>query len=306
MTQQPALTESQPAGLAAPSAGRGIAAMLSAVVLFSVADALAKWGGEQGFNAFQIVFFRYVFGLIPMGVALYLSGWRVLVTRNLRGHLVRAVLMGASITLFFWGLRYMPLAEAFVIGFTAPLFITALSWPVLGERVGPHRWAAVAAGFLGVLIVLKPGIQGVRPEALLIVASAFTYSLGALLTRKVARTEHSTAIFTYTTLVALVLTAPVAWLTWMPMDSAAVSAFAALGVVGGLAHLLVIIAYYNAPAAVNAPLEYTSLVWAALIGWVVFHEDVAATTWIGASVIIGAGLYIVWRETRGMRFTPSG
>lgn len=280
--------------------------MLSAVIFFAVADALAKWGGEAGFNAFQIVFFRYFFGLIPMAVAIYISGWRVLATRNPGGHLVRALLMCSAITMFFWGLRYMPLAEAFVIGFTAPLFITALSWPILGERVGPHRWAAVAAGFIGVLIVLKPGPEGLRPEALLIVASAFTYSLGALLTRKVARTEHSTAIFTYTTLVALLITAPVAWLTWKPLDATDLSAFAVLGIVGGLAHLLVIIAYYHAPASVNAPLEYTSLVWAALIGWVVFREDVAPTTWIGAAVIVGAGLYIVWRETRTFRLTPSG
>lgn len=293
--------------LAQPVVGRGIAAMLGAITFFAGADAIAKWGGEHGYNAFQIVFLRYVFGLIPMGIALYLSGWRVLITRNLSGHFVRAVLMCASITLFFWGLRYMPLAEAFVIGFTAPLFITAMSWPILGERVGPHRWAAVAAGFVGVLIVLKPGTEAMKPEALLIVASSFTYSLGALLTRKVARTEHSTAIFTYTTLVALAITAPVAFLTWKPLDEVALGAFAVLGIVGGLAHLLVIIAYYNAPAAVNAPLEYASLVWAALLGWVIWGEKVAPTTWLGAAIIIGAGLYIVWRETRGMRgVTPSG
>lgn len=279
--------------------------MLSAISFFAIADALAKWAGEQGFNALLIVFFRYSFGLIPMLVAIWFSGWRVLATRNPGGHLLRALLMCSSISLFFWGLRYMPLAEAFVIGFTAPLFITALSWPILGERVGLHRWAAVAAGFLGVLIVLRPTSSGIRPEALLIVGAAFTYALGALLTRKVARTEHPTAIFTYTTLISLVLSTPVAIATWQPLTGELLTGFVILGIVGGLAHLLIIVAYYNAPAAVNAPLEYASLIWAVIIGWVVWQDEVAPATWAGATVIIGAGLYIVWRETRATRNAPS-
>lgn len=291
--------------LRSPSTGRGIAAMLSAVMFFAISDALAKWAGELGFNPVLIVFFRYLFGIIPVLAALYISGWRVLATRNPGGHLLRALLMCSSVSLFFWGLRYMPLAEAFVIGFTAPLFITALSWPVLGERVGPHRWAAVAAGFLGVLIVLRPSTGGIRPEALLIVGAAFTYAFGALLTRKVARTEHPTAIFTYTTLVSLAVSAPVAIATWQPLTGELVVAFTVLGVVGGLAHLLIIVAYYNAPAAVNAPLEYASLIWAVIIGWIVWQEEVAPATWTGAAIIIGAGLYIVWRETRAVRPIPS-
>jgi drug/metabolite transporter (DMT)-like permease len=278
--------------------------MLSAVMFFAISDALAKWAGELGYNPVLIVFFRYLFGLIPMLAAISISGWRVLATRNPGGHLLRALLMCSSVSLFFWGLRYMPLAEAFVIGFTAPLFITALSWPVLGERVGPHRWAAVAAGFVGVLIVLRPSANGIRPEALLIVGAAFTYAFGALLTRKVARTEHPTAIFTYTTLISLAVSAPVAIATWQPLSGELLMGFVVLGLVGGLAHLLIIVAYYNAPAAVNAPLEYVSLIWAVIIGWVVWQEKVAPATWAGAAVIIGAGLYIVWRETRAIRASP--
>lgn len=302
MTQ---IAAAQDAPARSPSTGRGIAAMLSAVMFFAISDALAKWAGERGFNPVLIVFFRYLFGLIPMLVAIYFSGRRVLATRNPGGHLLRALLMCSSVSLFFWGLRYMPLAEAFVIGFAAPLFITALSRPVLGEPVGPHRWAAVAAGFVGVLIVLRPSTNGIRPEALLLVGAAFTYALGALLTRKVARTEHPTAIFTYTTLISLAVSAPVAIATWQPLTGELVVAFVALGMVGGLAHLLIIVAYYNAPAAVNAPLEYISLIWAVILGWVIWQEEVAPATWAGATIIISAGLYIVWRETRTSRNAPA-
>jgi drug/metabolite transporter (DMT)-like permease len=283
----------------APShTSKGIAYMVVAVACFVVADGIAKWGGGEGIHPIEIAFFRYLFGLVPMVLALRTSGPGVLATRNPLGHLIRAILMWASMVLFFWGLKYMPLAEAIAIGFTAPLFITALSWPILKEKVGPHRWAAVAAGFAGMLIIVKPGTQGIRPEALLVIASALTYSLGALYTRRVARTEHSTAIFTYTTLFALLASAPLAFLVWTPLEPIHIAGFAVLGIVGGAAHLMVIIAYYNAPAAVNAPFEYTALVWGALFGWVFWNEHLPLSSWLGAAIIVASGLYITWRETR--------
>ena len=248
---------------------RGIAAIAVAVFLFSIADASAKWLGSAGFHASQTVFLRYLFGLIPVAIAIRHSGGSSLKTGRPFAHILRALLMCLALLLFFWGLKYLPLAEAIAVAFTAPLFITALSVPVLGEKVGLHRWGAVAVGFLGMLVMLRPGTAAFRIEALLVLASAFTYSLGALYTRRITSTETNTAIFTFTTVIAGLAMMPFAVTTWhhpAPMDLAL---FLLLGLAGGAAHLLVIVAYRYAPASVNAPIEYTALIWGSLLGWCV-------------------------------------
>ncbi len=282
----------------AGSVTQGLVAMWVAVASFSIADAIAKWHGEEGFAAVQIVFFRYFFGLIPVAIALYVAGLHQVRTNRPVAHVFRGVLMSSALALFFWGLKYVPLAEAIAVAFTAPLFITALSVPVLGERVGPARWLAVIVGFAGMLVIVRPGAEAFRPEMLILIAGTAVFALGITYTRRLARTETVTTMFTWTTAVALAVFAPLAWWTWKLPEADHLAGFVVIGLIGGLAHYLVIVAYRNAPAAVVAPQEYMALVWGAIIGWIIWSEVPSAWTWLGAAIVAGAGGFIALRESR--------
>lgn len=144
----------------------------------------------------QIVFFRYAFGLIPVTIAIVVSGVGGLKTKRPFAHFLRGLFMFAALTLFFRDLKTLPLAEGIAVAFSAPLFVTALSWPMLGERVGPYRWAAVIIGFAGALVVLRPGTDAFKPEALFIVASAVFFALAMLHTRRISHTETNVAMYT--------------------------------------------------------------------------------------------------------------
>ena len=192
----------------------------------------------------------------------------------------------------------MPLAEAIAVAFTAPLFVTALSGPLLGERVGPRRWLAVAAGFVGALVMLKPGTAAFRPDALFIVASAMAFSLAMLLTRRMAVTETNVAMFSYTTVGAGLASLPLALYFWQAPAAEHYGAFLFLGLLGSVAAYLVILAYRFAPAAVVAPFDYTALIWGAILGWLFWREQPQASALLGAAIIVAAGLYILYRESR--------
>ncbi|MEM7635060.1 MAG: DMT family transporter [Pseudomonadota bacterium] len=282
----------------AGSVSQGLMAMWVAVASFSIADAIAKWHGQEGFAAVQIVFFRYFFGLVPVAIALWVAGFHQVRTRRPAAHVLRGVLMSVALALFFWGLKYVPLAEAIAVAFTAPLFITALSVPVLGERVGPARWLAVLVGFAGMLVIVRPGAEAFKPEMLILVAGTAVFALGITYTRRLARTETVTTMFTWTTVVAMAVFGPLAWWTWKLPQADHMAGFAVLGLIGGMAHYLVIVAYRNAPAAVIAPQEYMALVWGAIIGWIIWSEVPSAWTWLGAAIVAGAGGFIALRESR--------
>ena len=278
------------------SVGKGIGSILGAVFLFTIADTATRWLGLAGYASLQIVFFRYLFGLVPVAVMVGLSGAGALRTRRPVAHGLRAALLFSAMVTFTIGVRVIPLAEAVTIVFTSPLFITALAYPVLGERVGPRRWGAVAVGFLGALIMLRPGTTAFQPESLYILASALCFAVAMLLTRRMAATETSVAMFAYSTSGALLASLPLVAVTWQTPAPGDLWGFVALGLAGGCAAFLMIIAYRNAPAAVIAPFEYTALIWAVLFGWMMWGERPEPPVWIGAAVIVLSGLYVSRRE----------
>lgn len=275
---------------------KGIGAIVVGVFIFSSVDATAKWLGGAGFHPAQIVMLRYLFGLVPVLIAFWLTRDAVLRARRPVLQVVRALLMSAALLQFFWGLKYVPLAEAMAVAFTAPLFITALSVVVLREAVGARRWAAVAVGFLGMLIILRPGFSDFRPEALLIVSAALTFAGGVVMTRFLTASESNTSIFAYSTVISALAMAPFGLATWQPPEAVHWGLFAGIGLFGGLAHYLVIVAYRHAPAAVNSPFEYTALIWGSLYGWAIWRETPDIWVWAGAAIIALAGVYITYRE----------
>lgn len=277
--------------------GLGIAAMVAGMAMMASMDAMAKWLGA-GYPIGQVVFFRNFFGMLPiLAVVWQLSGLALPTTRRWRMHLLRGLLGVTAQFSFFLGLRSLGLAEATAIAFAAPLMVTALSVPLLGEKVGFRRWAAVVIGFLGVLIMVRPGPGSFQPAALLILLAAFSYAMIMLTTRMMARSDSNAAILLFGSSVSLTLSALLLPFGWKTPDLADFGVFAALGLIGGLGMFCITQAYRHAPAAVVAPFEYVALVVAAILGFLVWREIPDLYVWLGAAVVIAAGIYIFYRET---------
>ena len=284
--------------------GLGISGMVAAIALFAIADATVKWLAGS-YSPFEIVFFRHLFGMIPIAVLVWRGGGvGALATRRPIAHALRAAFLFFALAALYVGLAHMPLAEAIAVAFTAPLFTTALSRPVLGEPVGPRRWAAVTVGFAGALVMIRPGTEAFRPEALLVLAAALCFASAALMTRHMARSETNVAILTYSTIGALLGSLPFLGAVWLTPSAGHLGLFALIGLLGGVGAYLVIVAYRHAPAAVVAPFEYTALVWAAIIGWLVWREQPDPAVWLGAGLIAVAGIYITHREAAAARSGP--
>jgi drug/metabolite transporter (DMT)-like permease len=284
--------------------GVGIACAVVGIAFMALFDAMAKFLGE-GYGVVQLVFFRNFFGLLFVLLLVARSGgFGSLRSRHPVLHGLRAAFaLGATFT-FFIGLQFMPLAEAFALTFTGPIFITVLSIPVLGETVGRRRWTAVLVGFVGVVIMLRPGSEALRVEALLPLTAALCYAFIMLLSRKLSRRESVGAVMFWTAVIGTLVSGaalPFDWLAPTPRDWVL---FILLGLLGSLTMWFMTLAYRHAPAAVVAPFDYTILLWGLIIGWLVWHELPDPEIWPGAAILIGCGLYITHRETRVARKKP--
>jgi len=259
-------------------------------------DLCAKWLLAD-YSLPQFVFLRSIFGVsFFLLTARFYGGFGSLKTKRWKWHLFRTLLATGAMFGFFYGLSRMPLVNALTIAFTAPLFVTGLSVPFLGEHVGWRRWMAVIIGFIGVLIVLRPGTGMFTPAAIGVIIAALCYAGLALTARKLAATESSFSLAVYvvtgpflvsSTMIAGNFTAPDAngWLLFIMAGLC--SALAWVGIVGG---------YRRAPPAMLAPFEYTALIGAAIAGYLIWDEVPDIWVVAGGLVIIGSGLFIVYRE----------
>lgn len=276
----------------------GILLMCAGIAFLTVNDALAK-ALTTGYAPPQILFLRNIIALpFAVLIALKMGGPAALISRRPSMHLLRGVIWIGAATLFFTSLRYLGLAEATVLVFVAPVFITALSVPLLKEEVGWRRWCAVLAGFLGVLVVVRPGLDAFQAVSLLPVATAFLYALLMISARWVDPNESVWTMMLYLTGSGALLSALLQPFVWSPVRVEDIWLFVAIAFFGTTGVTLITQAFRFAPAAVVAPFDYTALLWAALIGWLVWNEIPDFATWIGAAIIIASGLFIIWRESR--------
>lgn len=278
--------------------GTAIGFTIVAVALFTLMDVLVKWEAPR-FAIIQIVFFRSVFALVPLGVVL-LKGrdLRPLRANNITGHIVRSLVGVAAMVSVFTAYSLMKISDAIAITFAAPLFATALSVPMLGERVGLHRWTAVVVGFIGVLIIVRPGTTAFDWAAVFAIAGAACIGVTTIYVRKLTRTETTEAIvlyFTLTTTACAAVALPFVWVTPGPLDLALLIA---IGLLGGTAQIFRTKASKLADIAILAPFSYTALLWAMLLGWLIWDELPDGYTVLGASIVAASGIYIVFRETR--------
>lgn len=275
---------------------RGILAICAGVAVLVLNDAIAKLLTER-YEPIQIIFVRNLIAL-PMivPIVLVLRGPRALRTRHLGVHALRGLLMLLGAWLYFTSLSILPLAEATALIFAAPIFITALSVPLLGEAVGWRRWSAVLLGFVGVLIVVQPGGAAFQPASLLPVAAALVYSFFMIGARWIGPEEGLWTMMLFVVLFPLIYAAPFALWVWAPVQADDIPLFVAIAVCGSLGITLIGQAFRYAPAAVVAPFDYTSLAWATVFGWLIWGDVPALWTIVGALVIVVSGIIIVLRE----------
>lgn len=278
--------------------------MCFGVCCLVVNDAIAKWLTAH-YDLLQIVFMRYSLAL-PMVAVVVLSigGPNFLQSRHLPIHALRGLLLVGAAYSFFFALKYLPLAEATSLIFAAPIFITALSVPLLGEHVGWRRWAAVVTGFVGVLIIVRPGGAAFQPASLIVVGTAMLYAIIMISVRWIDRAEHFWTMMIYMAFFPSLFSGLIVPLVWQMPQWQHLPLIFGMAVFGTLGMTLISHAFRLAPAAIVAPFDYTALIWASLLGWLLWEEIPTIWTYLGAAVIITSGLYIVIRETR-KKATPN-
>lgn len=287
-------------------------------LMFGVAGGLcldfcAKWLLAD-YSLEQFIFLRSITGLaIFLGIARWYGGIRSLKTTRWPWHLLRTALACGAMFGFFYGLKRMPLVNALTLAFTAPLIVTALSVPILGDQVGWRRWLAVSAGFIGVLIVLRPGAGSFSFAAVAVLIAAVSYAGLAITARMLSVTETSFSLSVYVIIGPLIVSAFMIPGNFSTPTPPAWALFALAGVCSVCAWIGIVGAYRRAPPSLLAPFEYTALIGAALGGYLIWDEVPDRWVVAGGTIIIASGLYIVYREVghvmtnRYLRvFTASG
>jgi drug/metabolite transporter (DMT)-like permease len=226
-------------------------------------------------------------------------GWRLFAAKRPAIQVARSFLLLGATALFISAIGRVPLATASAIGFTSPLIVTALSMPLLGETVGPRRWTAVLVGFIGVLIIIRPGAGLADPAILLLLGQSTCYALYQIATRRGGAHDSAETGIVYAALVGTITTSlAVPFVFEAPRSVMDCALLAGLGLFGGFGHYLVTRAFQLAPAAVISPLGYVELIGTTILGYVVFQNLPDLWTWIGAGIVVASGIYIAMRERR--------
>jgi drug/metabolite transporter (DMT)-like permease len=278
---------------------KGIALMCGAVAGFSCIDASAKFLNHH-MDIVQIVWARYAFAFV---FSLFISNpfARPALMRTSRPWLQigRSALLVLSTALNVLALRYLQLDQTTSILFSTPFLVAALAGPMLGEWIGPRRWAAISVGFLGVIVVMRPGLGGIHPAATLTVIGTCLYALYIITTRILARTDSTETTLFYSNIVgvaAMTALLPFVWVT--PKDPVVTVVMIVIGGFGALGHFLLIAAHRLAPAGILAPFMYSQIVSTVTLGYLVFGDVPNRWTLLGASIVIASGLYLLFRERK--------
>ncbi len=284
----------------------GVGLFTVATLLFIVMGALVRYLATRGVPLGEVVFARSLFALVPLMAWL---AWRgelpgALHTKHPWRHLTRGLLGVIAMVATFAGLARLPLAEATAIGFATPLFTVVLAAIFLHEKVRVFRWSAVGVGFVGVLVMLTPYIGYVEANvesalgAALSLVGAFMVSVVMTQVRAMSKTETTAAlVFSFTATAALCGLATLPW-GWAVPNTADTLVLVACGVVGGIAQIAVTESYRHAPASLVAPFAYTGMIWSVVVGFAVFGEVPQLIVLVGGTVVVAAGLAVIWRERR--------
>lgn len=275
----------------------GIALVTITTVMFAVLDASAKWL-VMTLPVMQVVWMRFLTHSL-LSIAVFApSGqgdlWR---WRHPRLQLLRGLMLASMTALNFWALQFLQLAETGAMQFSVPILIALLSAWWLGERLDAKRWLAIAVGFAGVLVIIRPGSQGFHPAILLSALNAVLYALFNMMTRYLASNENPATTQMTSALVATLALTPFALWQWQhPATLQEWGVMALAGLCGGIGHYFVAVAHRYASAAVLGPFLYQQIIYMSVLGWLVFDQVPDAAVVLGAVVVVASGLYLLWRE----------
>ena len=277
---------------------KGVLFFMTAIFLISVVDTVCKVFTKD-LHSIQLVWGYFVGINLTLWVFFLFKGEKF---SNLRRterpllQIIRPAFLVCSISSLFIGLTYLPIAEATVIGFVAPLFITALSVPILKESVDIHRWGAVAIGLVGVIIIIRPGGDLWHLASVMPLLGALFFALFQIITRLLAATERTHTTLFYTGLGGLAWSSLIVPFVWVTPSITHIFVFLSTGAMGAMAHLCMISAFDRAEASLLAPYNYTKLIWVSVLGYLIFNDVPSLDMWIGAIIIVSAGFYVLYRE----------
>ena len=273
----------------------GIGFMALAGVFFGGMSVAVRYV-TQSIHPFEAAFFRIFFGLLVLAPSFIFHGWRPLRTRRPGLHFLRAALNVVAMLSFFYALSITPIALAQALGFTAPLFAALLAVLLLGERIRVRRITAIAVGFAGALLILRPGQQPVELGPVLVLASSAVWGCTVIVIKSLSRTDSAVTITAYMVLLMSPMTLAAALFVWTWPSAGELAVLIGIGVAGTFAQICMAQALKLAEATVVLPFDFSKLVWGTLFAWLVFGEVIDAWTFVGAVVIFSGGLYVAYRE----------
>ena len=271
--------------------------MLGSTLFFAIMVVTIRLASAQ-LHAFEVAFFRSFFGLLAALPLLRLHGPGLLRTRQLPRYVVRCVLGTASMACGFWAIANLPLAHAVSLSYSSPIFVTIAAALWLGEQVRARRWTAVAAGFIGVLVIVRPGTEGFSWGSLVAVAAAVISAVVAIQIKQLTRTEPADRVVLWTTILWVPMSLPAALAVWQWPTGITWLWVVAAGVLGTGGHMLWTRALKLGDVSALSPISFLQLPAVALLGWLLFSESLDAWTIAGAAIILGANGYIAHREAR--------
>ncbi len=280
--------------------------MLGSILVFSTMDALVKWL-SAGYPLYQIMFFRSAVALVPVSFFIILAGGvSVLKTRRPGMHTFRSSIGICAMACAFHGLANMPLAEAMAIFHSAPILMTALSVPLLKEKVGVRRWLAVLIGFVGMLLVVRPGPGVFEGGAVFMLIAAFLVALTSTVIRNLSQTDDPACITFYFTVSATIVAGLMSlYWGWVAPSTIDLSLLIAIGLLGGCGQYFMALSFKHAELGLVSPLKYLTIVIAGIIGYLIWSEVPDSISITGILVIVSSGIYTMHRETRLKQTVPT-
>ncbi len=282
---------------ATPAATRGIALMVLSTMAFSTMHVLIRYIADE-VHPVQTAFLRNFFGFIVFLPVIFRSGFGFLKTRRLPLHCLRAVINVVAMFAFFTALTISPVARVTALGFSAPIFAAVLSVLILGERFRWRRWAAIIAGFIGTMVILRPGVIPADLGSFLVLSSAALWGVTLIVIKKLSDTESSLTITGYMTILLSALSFVPALFVWTNPPLETWGWLVAIGVIGTLAQVAVAQALKEAEMTLVMPFDFMKLIWVAALGFWLFAEIPDALTWVGAAIVFSSGFYIAYRERK--------
>jgi len=266
---------------------------------FSAMHAMIQYLGTQGLHGFEIAFFRNLFGAIVIGPMIMQHGLSVFRTGNLKLQFARAGVNAVAMLMFFYGITTgVALGLVQALSFTAPLFTSLLAVMFLGERMRIHRWTALFVGFIGTLIILRPGVAEIPPGALFLLCAAMMWGIAMVIIKRLTATDSAMTISLYMILFLTPISGIAASFVWVTPTWLQLAWLVAIGIIGTLSQLAFTQAFRLADATAVLPFDFSKLIWSALLGWIFFAQVLDVWVWVGAILIFCGGFYIAMRERK--------